>query len=299
MLVFGDGEAIDRCWPEDRGATAADRTRYGCGSRVAASARNHARTTPGGTRRSCRFVAAVIAHAVGLAVLAPDAQANDPVARDVAAEVGLNFHVVRLGKTQGELPVFDYDGDGDLDILLSTHGGSPWALMQNQGDDTFVEVLLGTFYKTDRHGCVDADFGSISATGRPDGLPDLYCVTGACQGKCKIPYPKALFIQRPDHTFVDVATSWGVADPHGRGRKPIAFDFDNDGLTDIVVANEGPSIFPSPNRLYRNRGRRLRRGHRPAVSTQQDSICVISGISTLIHGGICCFAAMKTRLPAY
>lgn len=205
------------------------------------------------------------------------AQARDPVARDIAAEVGLNFHGASRSKTQGQTPIFDYDGDGDADILLSTHGASPWALMQNQGDGTFKEVLYGTFATTDRHGCVDADFGSLGGDGRPDGLPDIYCVTGACKGTCTKAYPNSLYIQRPDHTFAEVAARWGVADPHGRGRKPLAFDFNNDGLPDIVVANEGPSIYPPLNRLYKNVGGRFEEVTNSAVETYLGSECAVSG----------------------
>lgn len=211
-----------------------------------------------------------------LAWTAP-AQAGDPVARDIAGEIGLNFHGATQSATQGETPIFDYDGDGDSDIMLSTHGASPWALMQNQGNGTFVEVLYGTFFKTDRHGCVDADFGSLTGDGRPDGLPDLYCVTGACKGTCTKAYPNSLFIQRPDHTFADVAASWGVTDPHGRARKPLAFDFNNDGLLDIVVANEGPSIYPPLNRLYKNVGGRFEEVTDSAVETYLGSECAVSG----------------------
>ena len=235
--------------------------------------------------------------AVGVVIVGFPALAKDPVARDVAAEVGLNFHGATLAKTQGETPIFDYDGDGDQDILLSTHGGSPWALMQNQGNDTFTEVLNGTFYKTDRHGCVDADFGSLEGYGRPDGLPDLYCVTGACNGTCKKEYPNSLFIQRPDHSFVDVAKSWGVADAHGRGRKALAFDFNNDGLPDIFVANEGPSIYPPLNRVFKNLGGRFEEVTASPANSQQNSECAVSGyidsdkwrdlvICSRVHSGI-------------
>lgn len=220
---------------------------------------------------------ALVAAFLGLMGTLAEVRAADVVARDIAAEVGLNFHGEELAKTQGMMPVFDYDGDGYDDILLSTHGGTPWPLMRNQGDWTFKEVLNGTFFKADRHGCVAADFGSIDGSGRPDGLPDVYCVTGACKGTCKKEYPNSLFIQRPDHSFVDVAKSWGVADPHGRGRKPIAFDFNNDGLTDIVVANEGPSIYPPLNRLFKNVGGRFEEVTSSPVEANLGSECAVWG----------------------
>lgn len=204
---------------------------------------------------ACRSATAVILALIAVCTPpAAHAKTGDPVARDIAAHIGLNFRGNQVSPTQGESPVFDYDGDGLPDILLSTHGGSPWPLLQVQPDGTFREVLASTFYKTDRHGCVVADFGSLIDGGLPDGLPDIYCVTGACNGTCKKEYPNSLFIQRADHTFTDVARSWGVADVHGRGREPAVLDFNRDGLPDLVVANEGPSIYPAENRLFRNLG---------------------------------------------
>ena len=40
--------------------------------------------------------------------------------------------------------------------------------------------------------------------------------------------------------------AWGAADPHGRARDMEALDVDRDGLLDLVVANEAPSMLPSP-----------------------------------------------------
>ena len=206
---------------------------------------------------SLRAATLLLLAVVGVGVAGMRAEAADPVASDSSSATGLNFHGAALSLTQGESPAFDYDGDGDLDILLSSHGVSPWPLLQNQGDGTFVEVLSGTFYKTDRHGCVAADFGSLNEGGLPDGLPDLYCITGACNGKCTKAYPNSLFLQSADHTFTNVAASWGVTDPHGRARKAVVLDYDKDGLPDIAVANEGPSIYPAENRLFHNLGGRF------------------------------------------
>ena len=187
----------------------------------------------------------------GTAVLAAD-----PIARDIAAAAGINFHGQRLGSTQGETPVFDFDADGDRDIVLSTHNVSPIPLMRNNGDGTFTEVL--SFPKTDRHGCAAADLGSPSGNVRPDGLPDLYCVTGACNGICKHEYPNSLFLQKLDRTFVEMAKAWGVDDPHGRGRVSLILDYNKDGLLDIVLVNDAPSQhFATPSHLYKNVGGRF------------------------------------------
>ena len=74
----------------------------------------------------CRAALSAIAVAGSCVVATAAAWAGDPVAHDIAAEIGLNFHGQQLAATQGESAVFDYDGDGLRDILLSTHGGSPW-----------------------------------------------------------------------------------------------------------------------------------------------------------------------------
>ena len=79
---------------------------------------------------STRAALCILATLAAAISLGPPALASDPIARDIAAEIGLNYRGAVVASTEGESPVFDYDGDGDLDILLSTHGGSPWPLMQ-------------------------------------------------------------------------------------------------------------------------------------------------------------------------
>ena len=70
----------------------------------------------------------------------------------------------------------------------------------------------------------------------------------------------------------------GVADIHGRGRQAVALDFDRDGLLDIAVANEGPSFYPTPNRLFRNNpdGRFTDMTASP-VTSEKRSLCAAAG----------------------
>ena len=205
------------------------------------------------------------------AIWSAAALAADPVARDIGPSAGLKPNGLANVSTQGETPVFDYDLDGDPDLLLSTHGGSPWPLMRNNGNGTFTQVL--SFPKTDRHGCVAADLGSTVGNGAQDGLPDIYCVTGACKGVCRHEYPNHLYLQKPNHTFVEVGRAWGVADPHGRGREALILDFDRDGKKDIVVVNEGPSIFPAPSRLFRNVRGKFTEVADPVVNKETWALC--------------------------
>jgi hypothetical protein len=204
-------------------------------------------------------------------------RAQSPTATDVAAAAELSYFGQRLGPTEGESLIFDYDRDGDPDILLSAHGmPGGWPLFQNQGG-RFLQVLPGTLPKKDRHGCIAADFGSPTGTGLPDGRPDFYCVLGACEGTCSTNYPNELYLQTSSRTFVKVADAWGAADPHGRGRQPVVLDYNRDGLPDIVVANETPSIFSSANRLYRNMGGRFQEVVDPAVTREIGSVCAEAG----------------------
>ena len=160
-------------------------------------------------------------------------------ARDVASRAG----IARTVLTAGENCVFDYNLDGIKDLFLSTHSDTPWELFRGRADGTFVETNVGTFPRRDRHGCATADFGG-------GGRPDIYSSIGACRGTCTA--RKELWIQRPDGTFVDRATEFGVADPGGRGREPTAINANKDGRPDLFTGQEVGVEFPSPNRLWVN-----------------------------------------------
>lgn len=166
----------------------------------------------------------------------------DPLtATDVAEAAG----IARVIDTHGENCLFDYDRDGHFDLFLSTHGTAAWQLFRSNGDGTFTETNVGRFVRRDRHGCATGDFNG-------DGRPDIYASIGACMGTCPVEYPKELWIQQPDGTFVDQAAAYGVTDPHGRGREPVAFDVNNDGGVDLFTGQEIGVDYPSPNRLYTN-----------------------------------------------
>jgi hypothetical protein len=66
-----------------------------------------------------------------------------------------------------------------------------------------------------------------------------------------------LYIQRPDHTFVDEASQWNVSDPAGRGRYSAVLDANNDGYPDLFSGSaslRGDGL-PAPDRFYLNTGR--------------------------------------------
>ncbi|MDX6555677.1 MAG: hypothetical protein QOD86_1872 [Miltoncostaeaceae bacterium] len=219
---------------------------------------------------------AALAAGIGLPVLAHGAAAGPPnpalVPKDLMASVMPAGFAGEANYTQGTDCVFDFDGDGIRDLLLSAHGYG-WRLMRGNADGTFTEAER--LPSTDRHGCAVGDFGGIAADGTytgPDGRPDIYTAIGACRGTCDSPFPNELWLQRPDGTYVpdeqdartteksrpnvgeDAAYHFGIADEHGRGREPLALDVNNDGLTDIFLGNDEGILFDSRNRLYLNNG---------------------------------------------
>jgi hypothetical protein len=143
------------------------------------------------------------------------------------------------------------DAAGTPDLVLMNHGhvdGSQLVV-----DDGSRFNLRASFKKVgpagrswDWHSCAPADFNR-------DGRMDLYLGAGGCMGTCPS-YPKSLYLQNGDGTFTDVASSWGVTEPTGRGRDAEAFDANLDGYPDLFVGNEMPVDHPTPNRFFLNVG---------------------------------------------
>ncbi len=176
----------------------------------------------------------------------------------------------------GGVALFDYDGDGYLDIYLVNGANMPSLvkddpkyknrLFHNNHNLTFTDV-------TDQAGVAGAGYGMGVAVGDydNDGKPDLYVanVNG-----------NQLFHNNGDGTFTDVTAKAGVAGGIYNGGKMWSVgaawvDYNNDGLLDLFVANycqwdpasEPPCVVnghrmtcsprlykPLPNTLYRNNG---------------------------------------------
>jgi hypothetical protein len=203
---------------------------------------------------------------------------------DIAQKAGVHFTTENSPTPEKHQPetmpagvaLLDYDGDGLLDIYLVNGAEMPslvktspkyWnRLFHNNGDGTFTDV-------TERAGVAGAGYGMGVAVGDydNDGRPDLFLanVNG-----------NQLFHNNGDGTFTDVTAKAGLSGPVYKGRKmwSIAagwFDYNNDGLLDLFVANycdwdpryephcmglngrgycHPNSFAPLPNTLYRNNG---------------------------------------------
>ena len=68
--------------------------------------------------------------------------------------------------------------------------------------------------------------------------------------------------------------TFGVSDPHGRGREAVTLDANGDGLDDLFVTNEISSLFPSTsNLLFLNTGPGLVEWVDPSVTLSISSTC--------------------------
>ena len=249
-----------------------------------------------------------------------------PLFREVAEEVGLNFHHFTGATGEFYMPeimgagvaLFDYDNDGDLDVYLiqgamldpaldTSHarfspppGGKPGNrlfrnLLSETGKLQFVDV-------TDQAGVGHIGYGMGVAVGDydNDGFQDLYVTNFG---------HNVLYHNNGDGTFTDVTQKAGVDDQ--RWSTGAAWvDFDRDGHLDLFVTNyldftlKGnrrcsaatgerdyctPKMYqPVPSRLFRNRGN----------GTFED-VTEAAGITAAVGPGlgvVCLQAAESTEL---
>jgi ASPIC and UnbV/FG-GAP-like repeat/FG-GAP repeat len=162
---------------------------------------------------------------------------------DITRTAGISTDHMR---TWGSV-VFDYDLDGDADILIGRHIQRAQFYL-NRGDDFARKHFsalkgpprLGRYY--DRHSC---GWGEANH----DGRPDLYCVSGAQKGQGT--GPNQLLINTGDN-LVDRSVRFGVANRRGRGRSLNWLHANRDRALDLFVGNQVRSGYPN---LLLRRGR--------------------------------------------
>lgn len=175
----------------------------------------------------------------------------------------------------GGVAVFDYDGDGLMDVFFTNGAKLPElvktaprfynALLRNQGDGTFEDVTEKAGLRGEALGY---NLGVAVGDFNNDGHADLFI---ASAGR------NALYRNNGNGTFTDISAGAGLTKPPDTLSVGAAwFDYDGDGLLDLVVANyttwspktdrrcaaEGVEYYCDPRlyyeavpaRLYRNLG---------------------------------------------
>lgn len=215
-----------------------------------------------------------------------------PLFKDVADQVGVDFvhfngmsGLTYLPEMMGAgAALFDYDGDGDLDLYLVQGNllGPERSMEQATFKPRHPVPLTDRLYRnrlvedgalkfedvTEAAGLSASNYGMGVAVGdvNGDGRPDLYLSNlGSNQ----------LLVNRGDGRFEDVTEQAGVDDPRW-SVQAVFFDFDGDGHEDIHVVNyvdfsfrkvkrcstyndledycSPQSYYPVADRLLRNRG---------------------------------------------
>ena len=187
-------------------------------------------------------------------------QNADGTFTEVTERAGLNG--VREGYYNMGVAVGDYDNDGFEDVYVTGYGGN--VLYHNNGDGTFTDVTqkagVGAggwsasagFFDYDNDGKLDIfvtryldwNFKTNRFCGENRPGYRAYCHPDNYEGVSDI-----LYHNNGDGTFTDVSEKAGVANPRGKGLGVAFADYDNDGFTDIFVANDSVQCF-----LYHNTG---------------------------------------------
>lgn len=175
---------------------------------------------------------------------------------DATRAAGLDHAMYGMG-----LAIADIDNDGDSDIYFANVGRD--LLFSNRGDGVFDDITVESgiendgwsssalFFDYDRDGILDLFVcGYVEWTAETDldcaaaaSLPS-YCTPTAYAGR-----PSRLYRGGAAGGFEDVTMSAGVYRPAGKSLGAAPLDYDDNGWTDLAVAND-----TEPDLLFRNNG---------------------------------------------
>lgn len=183
-----------------------------------------------------------LAHRIPASVFEP--QQEFPRFENIAGRLGLDTFSLSGGAIAD-----DFDGDDDVDLLVSTWDtrGS-LRFYANRGDGTFEERseaanLTGLFGGLN---LVQADYDN-------DGDLDVLVLRGAWLGKAGR-HPNSLLRNDGKGRFSDVTFDAGLAEPFLPTQTANWADYDNDGDLDVYIGNESSSGARFPSQLFRNQG---------------------------------------------
>lgn len=142
--------------------------------------------------------------------------------------------------------VEDFDGDGLLDILVSSQGPLDHLhFFHNNGDGTFTDRTKEAGLEDEIGGLniVEGDYNN-------DGKPDFLILRGAWWRQFGA-YPFSLMRNNGDGTFDDVTEEAGLL-TYGPTQTAAFADYDGDGWQDLFVAHETMGGVTYPCQLFHN-----------------------------------------------
>ena len=127
----------------------------------------------------------------------------------------------------GGCALFDFDGDGDLDLYLVRGGSGASAGFFDYDGDGLLDLFVTRYLEYDHEAARRGSDGLTDFPGpqRFAGLADV------------------LYRNQGDGTFRDVSAETGIAGRVGKGLGLALGDLDGDGRPDVYVANDGEANF--------------------------------------------------------
>ena len=189
---------------------------------------------------------------------------HDGTFTDVTDKAGVGYPCWAMGAAVG-----DYNNDGWPDLVVTCFDGGV-VLYRNNADGTFTDVTKQAGLDKDKKWAAGAAFGDYDKDGWVDlivthyadislqNLPafgslktckyrgiDVQCGPRGLKGS-----PDILYHNNHDGTFTDVSQQAGLdSSTKFLGLTAVWSDFDNEGLLDLFIANDGQQNF-----LYKNDG---------------------------------------------
>lgn len=154
----------------------------------------------------------------------------------------LNNHMINSQFISGGgVAVGDINNDGLQDVFFTGNQVRD-RLFLNKGELKFDDVSIKAGITQDNNWSTGVTFADVDN----DGDQDIYV--------CRFTYlendksANQLYINNGDLTFTEQAESFGIADK-GFSIQATFFDYDNDGLLDVYIVNQPPSIPNIGNKL--------------------------------------------------